>query len=495
MASETKIMRKEEDETTLHASSDRLSDLPNELLTMVISSLSVAEAVRTSTLAKSWQELWRHAEHLEFDETTMSRPSILPAKRQIGTGSLYGTVISMVFNSYVGDLTSVSFKHFPRSIAVGELDFWVDFVLNKFKKINSLRLECEYLVPEPKPPFFSMGSKTVKFNFRPMNFLNLNSLELTNYTMTMSTPEAFNGCGWKLKILKLKNMRMSDDVINGVLGKCLGLENLSIVESKGFKTLEINNPWLKFLELGWLIVNEVDLNVERLETLVVDSLMCPPKSLKIYTVNMRIFHVSCNSIAQRMHIRRSNGQPLLKTQDIFEYCSDLLGYNSFNIFQNILIASIDLDLNNIRESMALSYILRLSLCLETFEITIPPVEEDECSADANNSYDNICLSFPTSLFWERNNLYNCMNHTLKFATIKGFTGKEQEVKFIEHVIKNATIIRKITIISDSATIAKEAEALLILPKNSIYLSIVFKSESNDVAQLTSQVNNKMSFSY
>ncbi|QHO00267.1 F-box protein At1g80960-like [Arachis ipaensis] len=484
-------MRKEENETAHDAPSDRLSYLPNEPLTMVSSSLVVAEAVRTSTLAKSWQGLWRHAERLEFDETTMPGPFILP-ERQHGTGSLCGTVIGVVFNGYVGDLTSISFKQFPRSIDVGELEFWVDFVLNKFKKINSLSLECECLVVEPKPPFFPKGSRTVKLNFRPMIFSNLNSLELTNYTMTMSTPEAFNGCGGKLKILKLKNMRMSDDVINGVLRKCLGLESLSIVESKGFKTLEINNPWLKFLELGWLIVNEVDVSIEGLETLVVDSLMCPPKGLKIYTVNLRILHVSCNSIAQRIRIR-SHDQPLLKMQDIFEYCSNLLGYNSFNIFQNILITSIDLDLNNIRESMAFSYILRLFPCLETLEITIPPVEEEECSAGANNSYDNVCLPFPTSMFSERNNLYNCIYHTLKFATIKGFTGKEQEVKFIEHIIKKATIIKKITIISDSATIVKEAKALFRLPRNSIYLSIVFKSESNDVAQLTSQVQNKMSF--
>ncbi|QHO38768.1 F-box protein [Arachis hypogaea] len=217
MASEIKIMRKEEDETALHAPLDRLSYLPNELLTMVISSLSIAKAARTSTLTKSWRGLWRHAACLEFDETTMPRPSILP-ERQLGTSSLYGTII------------------------------------------------------EPKPPFFPKGSRIVKLNFRLM----------------------------KLKILKLKNMRMSDGAINGVLCKCLGLESLSIVESKGFKTLEINDPWLKFLELGWLIVNEVDLSVKGLETLVVDSLMCPPKGLKIYTVNLRILHVSFNSISQKI---------------------------------------------------------------------------------------------------------------------------------------------------------------------------------------------------
>ncbi|KAL4293622.1 hypothetical protein AHAS_Ahas18G0146500 [Arachis hypogaea] len=282
---------------------------------MVISSLFVAEAARTSTLTKSWQGLWRHAECLEFDETTMPRPSILLEKRQIGTGSLYATVIGMVFNSYVGDLlTSVSFKYFPKSIDVGELEFWVDFVLNKFKKINSLSLECERLVAELKPPIFFLR-----------DFSNLNLLELTNYTMTTSTPEAFDGCGGKLKILKLKNMHMSDDVINGVLRKCLG-----------FKTLEINNLWLKFLELGWLIVNKVDLSVEGLETLVVDSLMYPSKDLKIYTINPRILHVSCNSIAQRMRIRSSRQQTFF--------------------------------------------------------------EEDECFAGANNSDDNVCLPFLTLIF-------------------------------------------------------------------------------------------------
>ncbi|KAL4327996.1 hypothetical protein AHAS_Ahas13G0155900 [Arachis hypogaea] len=159
---------------------------------MVISSLSITEATRTSTLAKSWQGLWRHAKCLEFDETTMPRPSIL-SERQLGTGSLYGTVIGMVFNGYVGDLTSVSFKHFPKSIDVGELEFRIDFVLNKFKKIKFWSLECERLVAKPKPPFFPKGSRTIKFNFRPMIFSNLNSLELTNYTIATSTLEAFKG--------------------------------------------------------------------------------------------------------------------------------------------------------------------------------------------------------------------------------------------------------------------------------------------------------------
>ncbi|KAJ1378493.1 Leucine-rich repeat domain superfamily [Sesbania bispinosa] len=137
-----------------------------------------------------------------------------------------------------------------------------------------------------------------------------------------------------------------------------------------------------------------------------------------------------------------------------------------NIFRNLSTMVVDLDLNNIREALALSFILRSCLYLEALEIALP---EQDSSAD----YDKCALTFPKSMFWERREMYNCINHKLKFVTVKGFTGKEQEVKFVKHLITRATMMKKITVFCNSS-VMDEAANLLSLPRASVYLSIIFK---------------------
>ena len=87
-------------------------------------------------------------------------------------------------------------------------------------------------------------------------------------------------------------------------------------------------------------------------------------------------------------------------------------------------------------------------------------------------------------------MYNCINHKLRFAKIRGFTGKEQEVKFAKHLITRATMMEKITIICNSS-IVEEATSLLSLPRASVYLSIILKSEHKDLFTERIEVQNRM----
>jgi len=59
-------------------------------------------------------------------------------------------------------------------------------------------------------------------------------------------------------------------------------------------------------------------------------------------------------------------------------------------------------------------------------------------------------------------------------TMVGFTGKDQEVQFLKHVITRAHVIEKINVICDSRTVDK-ANDLLSLPRASTNLSIIVKS--------------------
>ena len=56
------------------------------------------------------------------------------------------------------------------------------------------------------------------------------------------------------------------------------------------------------------------------------------------------------------------------------YITSMQESQTTNIFRNLLTLSIGLDLNNIKEASALSYILRSCNYLNTLEIAIPVCE-------------------------------------------------------------------------------------------------------------------------
>lgn len=91
-------------------------------------------------------------------------------------------------------------------------------------------------------------------------------------------------------------------------------------------------------------------------------------------------------------------------------------------------------------------------------------------------FEDFALPFPKSMFWESWEIYNCINHKLKFVTLKGFTGKEQEVMFLKHLITRAYMMEKINVICDSGFV-DEAKCLLLLPRASTHLSIIVKFEN------------------
>ncbi|XP_057451949.1 putative F-box protein At1g67390 [Lotus japonicus] len=451
---------------------DMTNLLPKEILQYIISSLSVDEAARTSILSKRWNPLWRHAERLDFDGTRMVKP--VSMHRYPRSARKYGELVSTVLKNHLSGLTMCRFRYLYKSLNAKELTALVKLLMERNKKLISLTLECI-----DARQYFHY----VMLDFQPGIFLNLCSLELNSYLMRRATASAFEGCK-KLTTLKMKKMIMEEGVVNDVLEKCSNLERFSLVESTGFKKLKICNPSLKFLELRWLVVNEIDVFVENLQDLVLDSLLCPPKGLKIYIVDLRTFHSGCNPMAQKIQAKYF-GQSVMKSQDILENSSGLFESQTINIFRNLLTMSIDLDLNNIREALALSFVLRSCIYLESLDITIP-VERD------SDSSDDGALPFPKSMFWERRTMHNCVNQKLKFVTIRGFTGKEQEVKFVEHLISRATMIKKITIICNSSLV-EEATKLLSLRRQSIYLSIILKiKEMNELTEVEEVVKDRLS---
>ncbi|CAL5213148.1 unnamed protein product [Lathyrus oleraceus] len=424
---------------------DFISTLPDDVLSSIISSLSIDEAARSSILSKRWTPLWKHASHLDFDGTRMVKPSLHATEK---ASREYGKLVDSILHHHLGDLSSCRFIHFPSNLAFGDVTEWMDYVMEKNKSLTHLSLECRSS---------SCGGNTqyMNPNFQSKIFSVLSSLELTNYVLQSSVLSVFENCE-NLKVLKLKKTTMKNEIIDGILKKCPGLEEFSLIDSMGFDMLKIKSPYLRFLELKKLRFDQIEVYAEDLQVVVIDSIFCPTKFLKIYSQNLRNFS---SSYDQKAHMS-------LKTHEILENCSDLLEPQTTNIFQFLMTLSIQLNMNNLREVLPFSYILRSCIHLKTLEITIPIVE----------AFEDCELPYPKSIFWERQQIYNCINHKLKFVTVRGFTGKVQEVKFLKHLITRGCVMEKINVICDSRFV-DEANDLLSLPRASHHLSIIVKSKT------------------
>ncbi|KAK7247126.1 hypothetical protein RIF29_42003 [Crotalaria pallida] len=416
-----------------------INKLPDELLCKIISLLPIDEAVRSSIVCKRWKALWMSASRLDFDYERM---------KTFFSSLKYAELVRSLLGHHCGnDLISCCFRH---TSIIAVVESLVAFVVLKYKRLSTLTLECV--------------SINLYLNFKASIFSNLSSLELTNYILCDS---AFDGCQ-KLKILKMKRVYMDDETLNGILKNCSSLEKFSLVDSTSpmlvmrnrnpasrnlisVKKLNIRNPSLKILELQSLTVQEIDVSVENLQVLELENITCPPKSLKIYALCLKAFYSSCK--------KNKRGNPeILKAVDIIENCSDLYEYRKINIFRYLSTLSIELDLNLETEANALSFVLKSCLYLKTLEITIPVEKGSNCGGYS-------------SVLWGRSR-YNCIKDQLKFATIRGFTGKNKEVAFVKHFISNASIIERISIICDDLKVAEEVAVLLSLPRASLYLSKV-----------------------
>ncbi|XP_019462876.1 PREDICTED: uncharacterized protein LOC109361795 [Lupinus angustifolius] len=133
----------------------------------------------------------------------------------------------------------------------------------------------------------------------------------------------------------------------------------------------------------------------------------------------------------------------------------------------------DLDLNHIRDSKDLSFVLQLCTSLQVLEISLPDFENPIIGS--SNDYD---FPYPMSMFWERQKLCYCVHQKLKFVYIKAFKGNELEMEFVKYLIAKATMMKKVTIFCN--TLTEDAENLLSLPKASTNLSINFKVGANNM---------------
>ncbi|KAM7249703.1 hypothetical protein ACFE04_019862 [Oxalis oulophora] len=204
---------------------DRISELPDDLITSIISCLTLKQAASTSLISTRWKDLWKlYSGHFDFDgspivqamQNRYQQPDNKPTARALQLRRYkFVEWVNHVLQSHQGgtmEQLRIVFDLQKRSYQ--KIDEW--FQLALVKNVHSIELDLTSFVSPNNP------STCYEFPIRSRSH-----------------------CG--LKTLVLKHVDISGHALQTLVDNCPNLEELDIAFSMSLKVLHLSSPTLKHL--------------------------------------------------------------------------------------------------------------------------------------------------------------------------------------------------------------------------------------------------------
>ncbi|OMO62479.1 hypothetical protein CCACVL1_22796 [Corchorus capsularis] len=195
---------------------DRISELPDDLLIRILSTLSLEESVVTSTLSRRWEQLWKLCNRsFDFDGVNklimnLKEEEIEEERRKMIS------LIDQAMNSYEAIVELRVAFDFDKSSRYS-IDKWIEIALNK--RVKNLELDFK--------SYTRLGVKRdMYYGFPQQSFSCIGIQFLTS--------------------LCLKYVTFTDEILGNLLSNCLVLERLHVENSPGLlnvKLCNLNSLW------------------------------------------------------------------------------------------------------------------------------------------------------------------------------------------------------------------------------------------------------------
>ncbi|XP_043695935.1 F-box/FBD/LRR-repeat protein At1g13570-like isoform X2 [Telopea speciosissima] len=219
---------------------DMLSNLPENILEIIFSHLSIRDVVRTSILSTNWRYKWVSIPHLIFNDKC-----IPDSDSSFGHDKLL-KIVNHVLLLHKGPILTfkISSSHLQ---TCSEIDSWILHL-----SLNSLT------------EFKLQISKSRRHNVLPCLFTFRKLIHLTLVGCIIVPPVKFKGFEC-LKNLIFQKVTLSNATLKCLVSACPQLESLTLIDMDGPTHIEISNPKLKYL---WISGKFIGISFKDLRLLV-----------------------------------------------------------------------------------------------------------------------------------------------------------------------------------------------------------------------------------
>ncbi|KAJ3687093.1 hypothetical protein LUZ61_016257 [Rhynchospora tenuis] len=409
---------------------DLISNLPDCLLSSILSLLPIRDAIRSSVLSSRWRDLWK-LNPLDFDDSTLAFDHIgsplSPFQTQVKTFEAVSSIASV----HPGPIHSFRISRLREPVFHCEIDNLVETLTRKGIRDLSLNLS------HPEGLRYRL----------PFSLLQCQTLRKASLSACFFPPSpVVNSCFPNLRELTLEFVFLWDHLLQCLLESCAQLEVLQLINCSGLQYVRINcsklqkftiheqnqgsyvdlkhakevviedAPELRSLRFGKSTVNHTRISVRNVQKLEV---------LGFFSMNatMQIGKTFSKSYSQReMSVNRSMRLPTVKKLAV-------LVIRPFNC-------------------SLLSDVLICFPCLETFYIK-GSIGQDQHIG-----------------FWEHQAPFGFLEHHLKSVTMIEFCGRGPEVEFVKFFVEHGQVLERITLLynynmtADSATTLRRELSLV-----------------------------------
>ncbi|XP_059637040.1 F-box/LRR-repeat protein At3g26922-like [Cornus florida] len=254
------IMGRRQKAAKLMRGKDLLTELPDEILSTIISMLTLKEAVRTSVLSKKWKSIWTCHSDLCFDSITLLGDKVhfnnianckVESNRQPHRCKFVEQVDQIMHQrckSRKIDSFTIQF-HLGKESA-SHINQWIDCAIKEGVENMDVNLsECCSFKVDPdysstyegyKFPFWLLAAPGKKSTIKHLRLVSCN----------LSAPPS-SKCLSSLITLGLQNVTISDQQLENILSSCLFLEGLSLHQCRRLVNVGFVGPnhFLKFLSI------------------------------------------------------------------------------------------------------------------------------------------------------------------------------------------------------------------------------------------------------
>ncbi|CAM8885578.1 unnamed protein product [Rhodiola kirilowii] len=385
---------------------DRISDLPNNVIDIILSHVPLCDAVRTSVLSKNWRLHWTRVEILKLDYD-FCRDILRGCGPEIETAAaMYEGIVGNIILSHQEPIRKfvLHIPCFEEKLSPDIINLWILAVSRL--GIHELKLNYEY----------EWGNEVPSHVFQ---CVKLKHLSLKG--VRLGYPPNIFGQLSSLLSLDLCCAAIYGDVISNIFLNCPLLERFSL-DSYDYESFAVNASKLKLLHVNYrYYLNFILENTPNLSTILVGS------SVNHY------------------------GNLYIKFQGIIDFFGAVPNIENINITGDVLEAWAKQDVPQ-RLPTALEYHQSLSVC--NFNMySEAQIRSIICLIKSSPKLQTLDISMDHPRSPIRDSSYHLQSHlreaenlsSLRTVTIRSLRGGKLEIDFIEFILSQCPMLQKLSL--------------------------------------------------